>query len=524
MGDKVIRITSQQGFADTWETNLDTPASSTKATTLNLCDFTIPSGFVIDMSSSYVAFNTQVYADDAIINAGLALTTDGANLYNVPNSALIRNCSISSSNAGQLEAVRRNDTLACGIWGLSHTAEEKKGDMNTLACYNNGAGDGIRTSFNLDRVSNNTSPDGGTTLVGLGGLPLTSAQISRDVKVPLKDMFGVGVVEDWDTSKWGETRIHLETNFDKLLPRQFGGDENTLNGFDGTNPQGSIVAPVGTIPATTGAVPNPVELTHKFGEWEYTCPFYVGQSVLVDYTLDGTPVPATTPIKIVSMRFQTDNTANPITGDSAVFIELETPYYSNATGTPTTVTLPLMRAALVNVMKITVNRAELVLYTKEQGKTSSAYEYTTYTSEEDNGNGITNFNRGYMLEPEAENFFIACCKESAILPNREITSYRYALNNDEQTGNRDIDAGGSPLQFERLTRCLDRSAQIPFRNTQLKFYNQGTTQLLAYDSPISMICETCEVLPTSKMLNINIVSAGLNQIIIYKQIPKRISV
>ena len=39
MGDKVIRITSQQGFADTWETNLDTPASSTKATTLNLCDF-----------------------------------------------------------------------------------------------------------------------------------------------------------------------------------------------------------------------------------------------------------------------------------------------------------------------------------------------------------------------------------------------------------------------------------------------------------------------------------------------------
>ena len=532
MGDKVIRITSQQGFADQWKSVVDlADAANTKPQTLNLVDFTIPTGYVIDMSKSYVAFNAQV-DDDAgneIVNASFALKTDGVELFNVPNSALIRNCAISCSSAGQLESIRRNDTLSCGIWGLAHTAEEKKGDMNTFSAYNNGAGEKIYTSFNLDRVSSNITPDGGTTLTGLDGLAVKSANISRDIKVPLKDMFGVGVVEDWDTSKWGETRIHLETNFQQLVSKQWGGDEDTTTGF-ATAMQGAITAPGADVAAGT-AVDNPATLEHSYGEFPYSCPFYVGQTVLCQYDVAGTPLGAPVELIIETMQFQIDNATNPITGDSKVLLGFNVPYYTNATGGDLAITNVLIKAKIVPTLKNTINRAELVLYTKDEGQTSSAYEYITYTTEEDNGLGNIDFNKGYMLEPECENVLIALCNDSQILPNHTAFSYRFALNSDEQTGNRDIRIKGetnigSSLQYERLSRCLDRSAQIPFRNKQLAFYKQTAAQPVAYPTPISMICETVEVMPTSKMLNLNIASegTGLQQLILYKQIPKRISV
>ena len=527
MGDKVI--TSQQGFADSWNIGL-VNTDDTVPRTLNLCDFTIPSGYVIDMSKSYVAFNTSI-ADAAgaqVVNAGLQLqTVDKDTIFNVPNSALIRNCAISCSNAGQLESIRRNDTLSCGVWGLSHTAEEMKGDMNTLSVFNGGAGASIGTSFNLDRVCDNITPDGGTTMTGLNGLPITSSNISRDVKIPIKDMFGVGVVEDWDTSKWGETRIHLETNFQLLRAQEWGGAEDTTLGFDGTTFQGAVVAPAAV--AAGADAPVLIEIEHNSGEWEYTCPFFVGQTLEVNGNVTGTGAFATATVVIETIQYQLDSLANPITGSTAVYVGLSASYYNNATGAPTTLTDVVIRANIAENLKITVNRAELVLFTKPQGNTSSAYEYVTYTTEEDNGNAILHFNRGYMLEPEAENVLIACCDNGQILPKTDLISYRYAINNDEQTGNRDvltsnITAFASPIQYDRLSRCLNRSAQIPFRNTGLTFYQQEVTQANALNMPISMICETVEVTKESKMLNLEIHSTALNQIILYKQIAKRISI
>ncbi len=51
--DRVIRITSQQGFSDSW-------SNAQGATTLNLLDFVIPSGLTVDLSKSYIAVNAQV--------------------------------------------------------------------------------------------------------------------------------------------------------------------------------------------------------------------------------------------------------------------------------------------------------------------------------------------------------------------------------------------------------------------------------------------------------------------------------
>jgi hypothetical protein len=514
MSDKVIRLTSQQGFADQW-TNATTPK------TLSLVDFTIPSGLVVNMKKSYISFNSAISNNvDEVVNASWWLQTDGAEQFNVPNAALIRNCSISASSVGQLESITRQDSLVCGMFGLSHTAEEAKSDMNTLSAYNNGAGDSVYTSLNLDRVSNNVTNDGSTIMTGLNGAALTSSNIDRDIKVPLKDIFGVGDIEDLDTSKWGEIDIHCETNFKLLKSHQWGGNEDTLFGFDGTTPQG-IMEPI-TLAAVGDSITT-VTTGTAYGEWEYTCPFYVGQTVSLSADSTEANPPDDELGVIASIQFQTDNTATPPTGDNKVTITFESAIYTSAV-INTQLSNILLKAVVDDADLVnTINRAELVLFISDVTDTPDAYEYMTYTSEQDNGNGLTSFNRGYMVEADAENVMIACINDNMILPNRTITSYRYALDNDEQTGNRDI-VSNSPLQYERLQRCLNVSAQIPFKNAQLKFYRQTNTQALAYSSPISMICETLQTNGQARMLNLSIESAGLQQLILYKQIPRQISI
>ena len=67
--DKVIRISSNQGFSDTW-TNAAAPNS------LNLCDFVMPSGNY-DLSKSYIAFNASITSNDPNpMNATMYLDTD----------------------------------------------------------------------------------------------------------------------------------------------------------------------------------------------------------------------------------------------------------------------------------------------------------------------------------------------------------------------------------------------------------------------------------------------------------------
>ena len=68
MGDKVIRINSVQGFADSF-------TNTVQSTILNLCDFVIPKGLTVDLGKSYIAFNTQ-------INSAETLAASGVGAYN----------------------------------------------------------------------------------------------------------------------------------------------------------------------------------------------------------------------------------------------------------------------------------------------------------------------------------------------------------------------------------------------------------------------------------------------------------
>jgi hypothetical protein len=297
--------------------------------------------------------------------------------------------------------------------------------------------------------------------------------------------------------------------------------------------QGGITAPVGNL-AATGTLTQLITAT-AYGEWEYALPFFVGQTILVSATAsDAAATIADVVMVIKSIAYQLDNTAVGPTGAGKVYIETETPWITNGTAAGITITDVLIKAQQLNAaaeLQTTVNRAELVLYTRNDGApTGDNYDYITYTSEQDNGNSLKNFNRGYLVEAEAENLIVASCNNGSILPNRKWVSYRYAQDNEEQTGNRDVGIGSS-LRYDRIQRCLDRNADLPFRNAQLSFYKNGQAQDASQPSDnISLICETLEVRQQPKMINLEINSAagggvnGLQDILLYKMMNRTISI
>lgn len=508
MSDKVIRITSEQGFASLYLNNQ-------KPSGLNLLDFTIPRGMNINMSESYIAINSQIDNDSGYpVNASWYLDVDNNEKLNIPTTALIRNASI-SNDKGQVENCRRIDTLSMGLFGLEDEAEERKSNMNTFAQYEGGRGIKNHTSFLLDCVTDNTAPDGATT-----NADHTSRNISRDIKIPLNQLFGVCNSEAYSTDKFGETRIHLETNFVKgtgpgLKSRILGGSEDTSLMFDGVNNYGDMADQAAV---ADGASTNPVVSSGNYGDWQNIMPFFVGQQVVVSRSIAGAGATSIDSV-ITSIKYQGDNTATPPTQQSKVTITLNPPVYTNASGGAQDVTAIKLSAKTTATLSNVINRAELVLTITEESPDEEIV-FNTFTTEEDNGNSLTSFSRTYLAEPMANAVMVALVNNGEIIPNRTYESYRYAVNNEEMTGNRDI-VFGSPIQYDRLQRCLNRQLGLGLKNAHQKFYKNTETQANAYASPVSLICETLQETEDNKKVNLEIECvAGLQNIILYKNMEK----
>ena len=255
--------------------------------------------------------------------------------------------------------------------------------------------------------------------------------------------------------------------------------------FDGTSMYGKMEGTT-TLAAEAdfGAV---LETTGSYGDWQYVMPFFEGQQLLLNF--DAGDAGATTPQAeqtrtIVSIKYQNDNTATPPTDTSKVFITLDANIYTNPNGSggaAQTVENILIKYDKANLtLQNVINRAELCLYTiPDDGDMPNSLTFPTYTTEADNGNDLTSFNRQYVLEPEADAVLIACCDANNILPTRNINSYRYAINQEVQAD--------------------------------------------VYSSPITMICETLDTSADSKMLNLNIETTDpLKKLLIYKHMYKTI--
>jgi hypothetical protein len=173
-----------------------------------------------------------------------------------------------------------------------------------------------------------------------------------------------------------------------------------------------------------------------------------------------------------------------------------------------------------------VNNANLVLE-KLAGskKVKDQITYTEYSNEQFSANNVQYLQRMFELEPNCVNVFIM---NNADIMSKQgtITDYRLRLDNKDLT-NRNI-VPKSPLYYDRLNMTLGNSS-----NT-LKNLNEKTASVTSVGNPnpgdkwgtgsvsTIMMCNPVPQTPMPKQLqvNINLSTASLKQLCIFKEVVK----
>jgi len=524
MSEQIIKIQSEQGFSEQAK-----PSEFIR----KLVDFVIPGSGTYDLGRSYINVNVQLEnlvaqageeptgdtGETALFNVDIAFTGDTENLQ-MPNSMLVRNASMFSATRGMVESIRRVDTLRALLYTLENSKTSQQNELDHLGPIEVNRGNGNMTSSMIAVVPMNTNVDGTTDQ------QFVSKYISRDIQIPLSDLFGVGSAL-WNGSVYGDTRIHCELNMNNLEILSLAGNEDVEAGpqyYNGKN-FGDMV---GQTQAGVGSTTNFVVTDLKYGEFGQFLPFYVGQAVVINATatLDGVPPGAPTAIPpshqvITSIEYSPgDNTANPPTGDSAVKITFGGTWYTstNALNVLNTITVVALAEDSAKA-EIRVNRAEIVL-TQVQEDGPDKIDYRTYSTEIVQGNGVLQYNKQYIVEPNAQNLIIATGKPNDNNPIGEWDNYEISIDNINQTGNRSI-VYGNNLHQDRLLRFFNNRGQTVH---SMRLSANNVLEPESQQTPIFPILETCPLTETSKMVDIEINDndTGIEEVILYKELVRTI--
>ena len=555
MSERILKLQSDQNFAEVALQN---------AFTQKLIDFRIPaSGMSYDLGRSYININMEVNSvgqldsngvvptgavasDTALFNNDISFCAEalGANAKHLSsNSQLIRNADMFSSSKGMVESIRRVNTLRNVLWNLENDSAEMRNGLDKSGVFEGRRGTGNKTSTLIQNIGENVSATGTIDTT------LKAKKLSRDFRIPLSDLFGVGS-SIWNTNYFSETRIHLELQPNQLFLEQLGGNENT-DTFDGqanTPAWGSMlsynVTELATFPQNTGLGTQdaPLISTIIYDDVGLNFPFYVGQSVVCNFTSSGAMVPVTTGNIIESIEHVTATTLARLAAapNSALFTNLTVGHVIITTRAPivssvgtanllTNITIKASLGAATDT--IAINRAELVLSEVDEDG-PMGMDYTTYTTEETQGHqGLNNLTKQVMIEPACSNLIIANCKTPSLFSSNPWLYYRIAIDNVDQSGNRDI-IWGESIHKNRMERF--------FKNRNQRFTNSTLRQIAcnqpqrAYgaapanfgnQNPFYPILETMPLTRDTKIVNIEMQGTTGNDpadLVFYKEIQRSI--
>ena len=539
--ESVIKIESEQGFSETW-----TPANFiTAPAQQKLLDFIIPSNTgTYDLGKSWVNLNVEILdkgtagagevatagatsADTALFNNGISMNDQnntGTRML-VDPASMVRNADMFSAERGMVESIRRIDTLRQLLWNIESDKAEQKDGVDMLGNSFGRRGPGNKTSSLIQIMGGNTAVDGTATP------SITASRISRDLRINLSDLFGVGSAL-WNSDVYGDTRIHLEIEPNRLHINRMGGFEDVTT-FDPTNQNkffGQMEAydtgGLGQLIAggDLGSV-QPLVTSITYDNYQLDMPFYVGQSINVSYDLAG-PTTETANVVIESIEYNLGtNNANPPAGTRQVRIFTRTSIKNNATAGPIDVTNILVKANLSTEAtdQIRINRAEIVLTQTPSQTGPSSIDYTTYSTEEIQGNGNISLTQQLIVEPNAQNLLMAHCLSPGTAPIQEWKSYRMAINNTDVCGNRDV-LYGTPIHRDRIQRTFNNRGQ-DIRNFSLNGIDVEAAQQEAVNQQkiLTPVYETLPLTQSSKIVNFRLDSVGgAQELVFYKELVKTI--
>ena len=527
--NRIVKVQSENGYAFQGVPRVGAFSSN------KLVDFLIPNAGTYDLSRSYINFNMRIQnevagaavtgydagRDTAAMNSELCFMGDVANTDNYlsDTASLVRNAQMSSANRGMVESVRRLDSLRQVLWALENDKKEKQDGLDKIGTFEGRRGLGNRTSSLIQSVIRNVNNQGVEDSDPTTGR--VSAGLNRDFRIPLSDLFGVGNAM-WNGRVYGETRIHLETNVDRLRIVPLGGSENTDLGPGGATAYGAMDNQNNT-PALTPLTSFQTTLLYK--DYQLNFPFYVGQAVEVnaqDSTLGGGgggPIPAFRGI-IESIDYSNNNNVSPPGGDEKMTIKLRNPWHTVGAGVAN-ITAITMKAVLANpaTSLLIVNKAEIVLNEMVGVDGPSEIDYRTYSTEEQTGLGGLNFFHQYQMEPNAQNMIVAHCLSNEITPNLPWTEYRLAIDNVDQTGNRSVFYGRT-LHYDRILRFMNNRGQN-ISSIGLQAIDTDAAQLGNQD-PIYPILETLPLKNSYKTVTLQLSAPAVEDVIVYKELVKTI--
>lgn len=294
--DSVIRLPSQQSLFNAQNT---------------LVDLIIPgSSGIYDLSQSFVSILTRLSPTKSTVAASAGLIAGsgedngiydvrlhfkhhvgaGLSIYDTtatPIECLVSSCSMMSASKGMVEDIRRSDVLRGTL-----SAYQKDLDSRQAEALTTWAGAAKDQPWVHGQY---------VDLYGEG--TLRSSEITHEIRIQLKDLFDAGRFDSWDSSVYGDTRIHLELNLGQVQATQCQGladptwqasyQRRVVNGASGdldfanfgyrtARPDPTL--PLATKDIGTGTNPN-ISLTSLTMQTVYDSledsPWWVGQDVSI---------------------------------------------------------------------------------------------------------------------------------------------------------------------------------------------------------------------------------------------------
>ena len=509
--------------------------SDTITSTQNLVDFDIPSGEVLDLSKSYVslimkasATVTNILAADntvAVCNVGAAIsTTDAAeSQFYVPAVGLVKNANLYCRNKGRLEEIRNCNVLRCNQQVFEKSLRERVSDQITNCSSMESENKWGSISPLIRATSEDQSSNAGNVAM---------QYLDKEVRIPLKDIYNLGSVDMFDTGRLGETQMHLELDVSRLQPKNM----YSIDGTNGFFVAGKTINDLGIKvddDATTGEKTSLV-LTQLYNQADYKdrLPFYVGCPISYSagvVTKDADSITLTSG-SIAGAGTPTISVVTNITYDATskkVTLTLNSTIgNSNGTG----LVGAKIRPAALTGLGVAIDRAELTLHAKMDVPSSnlpSQMDYTTYSLERDNGNGVASFKKTYEIESNAVNM-VAIVKAAAgglYADNTDAAlNWRITIDNEAST-NRNV-YNNSALAFERTARYyLNQGKQVHSLSGAKLFCAPANVATDRTDiQAVKPIFETLPLSDRMKLVEveINAPSSNVGEIDLFKEVTRSV--
>ena len=449
--ENIIRLPSQQSKFDVKN---------------RLVDLVIPSNSgVYDLSQCYIAIDTTVAgieldltqagdgrlprtagyveATEAVANTKMGLKHQASvvSIYDdvaIPVSALVKNASMFCASKGKIEDIRRVDVLRA-------TMNAYLKDIEDIQCDAIGG-------LSPQAKQNPWGSGRYAQLVGVGDT--SSNYASHEIRIFLKDIFNTGAVQEYDSAKMGDTKIHLELNLDRTQLKQvLGSTPNVWDRYYHNQQVGTISYPadVKYKTAETVTIANGTASLSESSilmKAEYASlddsPFYNNQMVKVTTTYGGTGTQASqyptnaeerwAVIKSISWDKDTRKITLEFGGEvlaSGAVTVADVTVDRDVEGMDAT-TQSLSNALSFETVELTaVRRTDM-----EQG--ADTIQYTQFMTQSDQFTNSSTLNRSYYLPAQTQTAFIILpSKEgsdfSDILGCARVGSYRFTLNGESVT-------------------------------------------------------------------------------------------